>query len=127
MSPEKVAAILGPPKAIIPGSPLTEQREEVVLGYSEDGQLQEIVFWPKSRLVFAGCNLFADPDPIEFLTSFDAAHEFVGFILFVQLGLRLSGFHDEDEAQKAISVVEVGHWDKYRTEMKLFKARKVVP
>ena len=38
----------------------------------------------------------------------------VGMIFFLNLGLTLSGFHDGDEAQKAIHVQPRHHFDEFK-------------
>ncbi len=48
----------------------------------------------------------------------------LGFIIFLKLGLTLTGFHDNDESQKAVTLFERGTYDDSLAEMKPFRLRK---
>lgn len=125
MSPNEVEAILGPSVEELPNAfgNRSELREGLTLGYdSKDNTLVEAVFSPGAQVLFQGRELFSVEDPIEFLRQFDPAPQlWVGFIIFVNLGIRLSGFHDDDESQKAIGVVKKGYWDEYIEDFEPFK------
>lgn len=47
--------------------------------------------------------------------------EALGFILSLKLGLAFSGFHDDDESQRAIHAFREGDWDVFRNRMKPFR------
>ena len=116
MTPEEVAALVGNPTRVFPDpfGNRSESRSGCSLGYdANSGLLTEAVF-SKGELLFHGVNLFAIADVIDFLRKYDASPQTaVGMIFFVKLGLRLSGFHDGDESQKAIGVTTSGHWDEF--------------
>jgi hypothetical protein len=117
MTPQEVEATIGPPAELLP-SPFgnrTELRDSLSLSYhAKENTLVEAVFSPGARVLFHGCDLFSVENLIAFLRKFDdAPQSWVGFVIFVNLGIRLSGFHDADESQKAIAVVEKGHWDDF--------------
>jgi hypothetical protein len=122
MSPEEVASVVGAPSRVFPDffKNRTETRPGLSLGYdATSGRLVEAVF-PSVGLHFHGVDLFVVDDAIAFLRQFDPAPQIaVGMVFFVDLGLRLSGFHDNDESQRAIGVVATGHWEEL--------ARKFVP
>lgn len=125
MSAEEVRAILGPPVIAFPdhfGNP-TENRENVNVGYSAaDGALVEVVFTPGTTLLYQGQNLFLIPDPIGLLRQADSNPQlWVGDLIFLKLGLGMSGFHDHDESQKAISLVRRGHWDEYKNQFEPYR------
>lgn len=42
-------------------------------------------------------------------------------VLFHRLGIRFTGFHDNDESQKAIGVVRKGYWDEYVKDFVQYK------
>ncbi|QSX37100.1 hypothetical protein [Shewanella sedimentimangrovi] len=48
-------------------------------------------------------------------------HEFYGYIVLFNLGVCLTGFHDGDDAQKAISAFRKGDWDQFKRDMAAFK------
>ena len=116
MTPEAVATLVGAPELVFadPFGNRTERRTGYSLGYdAKSCQLTEAVF-TKVELLFHGVNLFAVDNLISFLRNFDATPQTaVGMIFFLRLGLRLSGFHDGDEGQKAIAVTRQGHWDEF--------------
>lgn len=117
MSPAQVEEKLGRPDKSYQAQfgAFVEERPDVAIGYcAEDGGVNELVFSPTAKLLFQGHDLFASVDPLGILREFDnAPFEWVGFIIFLRLGIRVSGFHDNDESQKAIGIVSNGHWDEY--------------
>ncbi len=62
-----------------------------------------------------GFDLFAadEADALRFVqaASQDSLFEDLGFIISPALGMTLTGFHDRDPSQKAITVFERGLWD----------------
>jgi hypothetical protein len=50
----------------------------------------------------------ADPDPTEM----------VGLLVFLKLGIALTGFHDGRESDLAVTVFEPGRWDEHLSKMK---------
>jgi len=125
MSPEEVAAEIGPPTKLLPDpfGNRSESRQNLSLGYAgEDNTLNEAVFSPGTNLYFRGHDLFSTKAPIALLRQYDPEPQlWVGMVIFVQLGIRLSGFHDGDEPQRAIGVVKRGYWDEYVEDFKPFK------
>ena len=117
MLPSEIADCIGAPVAVIPDTRgiRIEKRHNLMLGYAlDDGALFEAVFRPGSDLRFQGVNLFETAEPISYLRRFDPAPvECFVSILFLNLGIGLSGFHDQDESRKAISVVRRGYWNEY--------------
>lgn len=124
MSPGDVASILGPPKAssIDFLGDREEERDGLNLGYARGtDQLQEVVFSPGTTLVFQGMELLTSPDPIAWLRRFDPKPQlWVGLVVFPALGIRVSGYHDDDDSQKAIGVARRGSWDAYQDDFEPF-------
>lgn len=116
MTPKEVAELVGDPERVFPDpfGNRSELRSDYSLGYdAESDQLIEAVF-SKGELLFHEIDLFTVVNVIDFLRKYDATPQMaVGMIFFVKLGLRLSGFHDGDELQRAISVTTSGHWDEF--------------
>jgi hypothetical protein len=117
MKPTEVESEIGPPISILPDhfSNRVEERPHLIIGDSaHDDTLCEAVFAPGAKLLFGQHELFQHPDPIALLRQVDPSpYEWVGFVIFLKLGIRLSGFHDGDESQKAIAVVKKGYWDEH--------------
>jgi len=42
----------------------------------------------------------------------------VGYVVLLQLGLAMTGFHDGDLSQKAVTAFARGSWDTLRPKMK---------
>lgn len=126
MTPNEVAATIGPPDRVFrnPFDDLCEERrkQHLNLSYSnETGLLNELVFSPGAQLFFRGKALFSEVDVVAFLQTADSEPKSaVGMIFFLELGIRLSGFHDGDESQKSIAVTPQGHWDDYISDLKDF-------
>jgi len=66
------------------------------------------IFWDNRLLYWLG-------------TQDDDLKEALGFVLSLKLGIALSGFHDDDESQKAIHAFRFGDWDMFKDRMRPFK------
>jgi len=118
MTPPEVAALLGPPSwSFRDAGILTEERssQHVNVAYSDD-RLNEAVFSKGAKLVFDGQDLFDLHDPVGFLRKFDTPYVWVGVIILLDLGIRLSGLLDDNASQRTISIVEKGYWDEYKED-----------
>jgi hypothetical protein len=107
MRSNEVQELLGPPSVILPAykGRTGERREVVNVGYDREGKLCEAVFLPGASLLYEEQDLFLTLDVIGFLRKFDSSPLLnVGFVIFPNIGIRLSGFHDGDDAQKSIAV-----------------------
>jgi hypothetical protein len=51
----------------------------------------------------------------------DQPYEDVGYIIFYKLGIAVTGFHDNDESQKAITIFEEGYWDDSKETAIMYK------
>ncbi len=67
------------------------------------------IFGEESHLVLAKI-MTADPNPMHYL----------GFIVFLKVGITLTGFHDEDISQRALTLFERGAWDHRISKMQPF-------
>jgi hypothetical protein len=68
-----------------------------------------------------GVNVFSGPDAFPKLCRMDGApQEVVGFIVLLSLGITMTGFHDFDEAQKAVTAFARGRLDFAKPDMKPF-------
>tara|TARA_R110000787_G_scaffold14348_3_gene44253 strand:- start:277 stop:615 length:339 start_codon:yes stop_codon:yes gene_type:complete len=79
----------------------------------------EVSFLPEVNVSLLGIDVFGNPEAFRKLCELDGApKEFVGFIVLFKLGVAMTGFHDGDDAQKALTVFEKGHWDQFASELK---------
>ena len=78
----------------------------------------------QSTVRFRGLDVFGDPDAWRSIVRMSSdCHEWVGFIICCDLGLQLSGFHDADASQLAISTFPEGGYEKHRAKFKRFTLR----
>jgi len=128
MTAAAVEALLGPPDVVRLNElgERDELRGKISVRYSSvDNKVVEIAFVPGVAVSLHGCSLFEAQDLVDFLLNLDPYPlEFVGFLIFLRLGITVTGFHDQDEAQKAITVFREGRWDEFRREAQVFKKRK---
>jgi hypothetical protein len=106
-----------------------EFRGPLTLGYSdESGQsLNHIAFGPDAGALALGqARIFGEPDleVLRHLYSMDpTCGTYLGFLVFPLLGIALTGFHDEDRAQRAASLFPRGAWDKRLPKLAAFPPR----
>lgn len=132
----------GLPRAEVPavlGVEVQRKRDEddrfgaVRVAYYGTGTVAEVGFVPRGIILrFMGTELWNDQsvaDPVPLLLKHDPDPvESDGFLVFPAIGVTVTGFHDGDQSQRALTVFQRGHWDKYlptATKPKLTKYRKV--
>ena len=117
MSPADVEKVVGPATSIrtMASGKREERRRTFIVRYlEEDNKVVEITFLPAAILMYQGQNLLKTDDVIGFLSKRDMPFEHVGFVIFFQLGLMVTGFHDNDDSQKAMTVVRKGMLDRLK-------------
>jgi hypothetical protein len=125
----EVGNFVGPPVKSNTGflGELTEYRENsgLVTTYKKtEATLVEIGFSKNiSNLEFGGQKLFKDHQ-LQVLSKLvqqdGSAFEYLGFIILIKLGITLTGFHDNADEQKAVTVFDKGRWDEEIPSMKKF-------
>jgi hypothetical protein len=124
MAPEDVEKALGKPNSItISGRGETEEhRGEITVRYdSETNDVVEMSFGTNSGLMLDEVCLSSSSDLTKYLMSKDPNPvECFGFLLYLGLGIAATGFHDEDEDQKAISIFKKGRWDSMKDNFTSF-------
>ena len=87
-----------------------------------EGRAVELALWPPARAMFGGRPLFGEGHVWREIVEADGdAHETFGFLVLRNLGLTLTGFHDDDPGQLAVTAFEPGRWDEAAAGMKLFR------
>lgn len=87
-----------------------------------EGRAVELALWPPAQVAFNGRALFGSPDVWrEILAADGDPHETFGFLVLRNLGLTLTGFHDDDPSQLAVTAFEPGRWDAVASGMTPFR------
>lgn len=125
MSEEEIQGLLGKPQARN-----VNRRDEPVLDYGicsvtfgagGEGVVQ-VAFFPEAELILSGMNLFTDPTAFaKVLSVTPDVFEDYGFIVLPSIGLTFTGFHDDNEEDKAITLFVRGRWDERRSKFRPFK------
>lgn len=99
---------------------------DIVCAYEKDTTLLNSVSfgYTTNNLYFQDINIFELSPEIVLnnLIDFDpkAYIDEYGFIVFFEIGISLTGFHDNDESQKAITIYEdMDYWNNSIDELKL--------
>jgi hypothetical protein len=123
MTPKDVRSALSLEPECIDTSPseLRKMREYyaefVGVDYDSNEQVHSVSFAPLGRvsLRFGSTNLFDDEagiNPIAVLLKADPGpFESYGFIIFDGIGVAVTGYHDNAESQRAITVYRKGSWE----------------
>ena len=109
-------------RSLIPSSPKTSGQQQddyfgfVRVGYEQD-KVVELGFTPGNfHLRFSGHEIWRpseQPDPLPlFLRRDSQPLEIYGFLIFRELGITVTGYHDDDASQRAITCFVRGRWDK---------------
>lgn len=125
MTQEQVIQLCGHPTHLTPDnlSELNAQYTTFGIRYSKaDQRLVEIGFVPEAKVFLNGSNIFGDRQSFSKLLSLDSCpYEYVGFIVLLDLGITLTGFHDDDPSQLAVTAFVRGRWDHLKAKFKKFR------
>lgn len=129
LSQVEIAQLIGTPTSQKTGfsGELTEYRRENGLLTTYDKNTHKLIEIGFSKnileLEYANKKLFNEPPFTIFseLAKLDGnPYESLGFIVLLNLGMTLTGFHDEDVNQRAVTVFARGRWDDFLHELKPF-------
>ncbi|MDQ1924645.1 hypothetical protein [Massilia pseudoviolaceinigra] len=131
MTPKEIEAIFGLPDIV--DMDYFQQREEfrLFMNVAYSAEPERAIHFGFGRQMkgtkYNEISLFTE-DPNIVLRKLIAADGnpqlLLGFVIFLNLGLTLTGFHDNDESQKAVTLFERGFHDESLQEMKPFRLRK---
>ena len=89
---------------------------------AQSGGLVEVGFSSDVNVVIRGVELFREPEAFPKLLQQDSCpYEHVGFIILLDFGITLTGFHDNDPFQRAITAFTRGRWDHLKGKFKKLK------
>lgn len=113
------------------GKPLSASNSpsgETILDYPnvqltfDDAGLAEVGVAPEADPVVDGARPLSSRADFERLVEQDGhAQEALGFIVLETLGLTITGVHDDDPEQLALTAFRAGRWDALRDEMTPFR------
>ncbi len=131
MSPPVVASLIGKPDDIElddNDGELREFRRESGFQtiFSKQGaSLIEMGFSSNIiELNFSGIEIFSEPeeDVIDKIVKIDGRPYFAyGFLVFLNIGISLSGFQHRDDSAKGVTIFAKGRWDAMREDLKLWR------
>lgn len=122
MAQDEVESLLGPP-----ARRMKDRDGEIELMYPtlsarfdpNSRSLVEVSFLPGSELIVDGIYIFEDRSGFATLAFRDGdPRERVGFVLLYRFGVAMTGFHDNDESQLAVTAFCSGRWDSLRSSTK---------
>lgn len=124
MTRGQVEAIVGPPETMTTnslGEPDAEYESFGVRYSEQDKTLVEIGFSKTVNVTILGINPFIQKNGFRDLLRQDSCpYECYGFIILLDLGITLTGFHDNDPNQLAITAFVRGRWDDSKGEFRRF-------
>lgn len=128
MSPFEVTAILGKPSTAAPNWQGTlcysyfDPGLNLNIGFGGAGQTTDhFGFGRESTVQFRGVDFFNDRAAWRRLIEWSSDyHECLGFLVFCDLGIALTGFHDEDPDDLAVTVFVRGAWEPRRARFKAY-------
>ena len=114
----RVLEIMGPPDVTGGNSDSWGPGLEINIGYSDDGMVDHIGFRPgEFELTLNGKTIWTPtvhPDPnLSFLMLDQEPLEHVGFLVFTKLGIKTTGYQDDDPNEFALALFPSGAWDKF--------------
>lgn len=121
MSSDQVRALLGEPRRIT-----TNRFGEEVLAFdgmnvcvSPSTGVVEVTLLPEAQPTISDIAIFSSPWALRRLRSLDDQPlEVVGTIVFLKLGISVTGLHDGDDEQRAVSAFVKGRWAVFQDKMK---------
>jgi hypothetical protein len=123
MTQDQVEALVGPPQMIRHDFGETNALYEFFsVRYSKQGKtMVEVGFSKPVNVTILGINPFTQKNGFRDLLREDSCpYESYGFIVLLNLGITLTGFHDNDPNQLAITAFTRGRWDDSKSEFRKF-------
>lgn len=127
MNPEEVATVVGHPQSISndPDGELGYEFGKFIARIAPTQGLVEVGFAPVVPVFLGGLDIFSTPGAFKELVQKDGLpFEFVGFIILLNLGITLTGFHDEEPSDRAVTAFAKGRWDHLRPNFKEYHISK---
>jgi hypothetical protein len=132
MSPTEVLSIMGTPSSTTRNGikeriNFDDKLDENVTFLFENGDLCELGVARRNVLVsIYGFYVFSDPRRTldELKKRVSVVYERNGFLIFDDIGITLTGFHDEAEEDQAITVYTMGRWSRIIPKAKIWHQKE---
>lgn len=86
---------------------------------SQHGALAEVGFSTDAKVAIRGIDLFHDPEAfLKLIREESSPYESFGFVILLDLGITLTGFHDNEAGQRAVTAFVRGRWDQAKVRFK---------
>src|SRR5260221_9649143 len=86
---------------------------------SQNGALLEVGFSSAAKVMIWGVDLFRDVEAFPKILGGDSCpYGYHGFIVLLDLGITLTGFHDNDMSQRAVTAFARGRWDHLKSKLR---------
>ncbi|WBS04787.1 hypothetical protein OU994_11160 [Pseudoduganella sp. SL102] len=129
MSPQEVEKIYGVADSVTLNhlKQRVEFRSNMKVGYAADLSegLTHIGFGRQMEGVeFRGLKIFLDDSEVvldKLIQEDGDPYIYLGFVVLLKIGITMTGFHDDDISQKALTLFPQGSWDKRRAKLKPFR------
>jgi hypothetical protein len=121
MSPTEAVEHLGQPPAISTNrsSETVQRYPTMLLTYDAEG-LAEVGLFPESEARLGSVNPLDREGFASLVAQDGAAQEVLGFIVLLNLGITVTGVHDHDRHQRAVTAFRKGRWERVHASMKPF-------
>jgi hypothetical protein len=119
MSGQEVANILGPPMHRNRNwkGEIEEYREGSKVYYINE-TVAEIVLMPPAGALYKGIDLLGLVKPVDFLIADDPApFEYMGTIVFLEIGLALTGFAEPNDPDTTVTAFARGRWERLQSRL----------
>ena len=123
MTPLEIEAVLGPSisETITNRGEREEIREYIAVRYDNRGVV-EFAFPSGADLTIDDVDLFGASGPVVVLMGYDPSpKECFGFLIFLKIGVTITGYHDGEESQRAITTFQRGRWDSMTEQFNEFE------
>lgn len=119
MFPSRAAEQLGEPQSTtINRSKETVHRYPTMSLTFDDEGLAEVSVLPEGKPRLRSLDPLTRSGLAELVAEDGDAQEVLGFVVLLNLGLTVTGVHDDDPGQLAVTAFRRGRWDKLRDQMR---------
>jgi len=126
MPREEIQSQLGQSPSLVSGKPFRDNFDILAVNYDAKELASEFCLFPKGLELTLNQQIVLEVgrfrNPLKVLLQYDPEPlQAFGFLIFMALGVSISGYHDGNPAQRAFNVFGKGTYDKFLTKAVPFK------